>query len=90
MYASCVKKYFPTHSQAIRDILHCTSALQPTSIEFLKMHCKTYLLRGNRFYHSLNGRGPWRNPFEEKRLTRNERIKFTALEQQLQRISHAT
>jgi len=33
----------------------------------------------------LNGRRPWCNPLEDKPLTRNERIKFAALEQQLQR-----
>jgi len=32
---------------------------------------------------------PWPNPSEEKRLMRNERIKFAALEQQLQRFSTA-
>jgi len=33
-----VLKYFPTHLQAIRDLLlHCTSELQSTSIRFLKI-----------------------------------------------------
>jgi len=43
------------------------------------MHCKTYLLHITLKF--LNGREPWHNPFEEKRLTRNERITFAALEQ---------
>jgi len=51
------------------------------------MHCKADLLRltSKSFLSVLNGRGPWRNPFEEKRLMRNEKIAFAALEQQLQR-----
>jgi len=86
-----VLKYFPTHLKAIRDLLlHCTSALQLTSNGFLKIDVLQdvgYLLRftSKSFLLFLNDRGPCRNPFEEKRLTRNERIKFAALEQQLQR-----
>jgi len=37
------------------------------------------------FLSFLNGRRPWWNPFEEKRQMRNKKIKFAALEQQLQR-----
>jgi len=50
-----------------------------------------YLLRftSKSFPSFLNGSGPWRNPFEEKQLTRNKRIKFAALEQQLQRFNTA-
>jgi len=32
------------------------------------------------FLSFMNGRWRWCTPFEEKRLTRNERIKFEALE----------
>jgi len=32
------------------------------------------------FLKFLNGLGPWHNPFEKKRLTRHERIKFAGLE----------
>jgi len=71
-----VLKYFPcTHKQAIRDLLlHCASALQLTSIGFLKIDAlQDVTLRRNRLYHLER---PWHNPFEEKRLTRNKIIKF--------------
>jgi len=59
-----VLKYFTTHLQAIRDfLLHCTSALQPTSIRFLKIGAlQDELLRRNHFYHSWTamGRGAMR------------------------------
>jgi len=42
------------------------------------------LFTSKSFLSFLNGCGPRRNWFEEKRLTRNERIKFASLEQQLQ------
>jgi len=69
MCASCLK-YFPTHLQAIRDLLlHCTSALQPTSIEFLKTDAlQDELLRRNRFYHSWTAMAQcvWRETTDEK------------------------
>jgi len=75
---------FSTHLQAIRGLLlHCTSELQHTSIGFLKIDAMhDYIIRfpSKLFLSFLNGRGPWCNPFEKKRLTRNERIKFAALE----------
>jgi len=69
------------HLQAIRDLLlHCTRALQFTSIGFLKIGAlHGVFFTSKSFLSSLNGLGSWRNPFEEKRLTRNERIKFAAL-----------
>jgi len=91
MSASCVKNISPTHLQTIPDLLlHCAGALQPTSIGFLKisaLHDVPFT-----FYVEIISiilERPWAvsNPFEEKRLTRNERIKFAVLEQQLQRYS---
>jgi len=48
-------------------------ALQLTSIGFLKMHCRTYLLRfmSKLFLSFLNGREPWRTI----RLKRNDSLR---------------
>jgi len=73
--------------------LHCTSALLPTSIGFLKID--SWQDVHFTFYDEIvsiileNGRGPWRNPFKEKRLPRNERIKFKALEHRILALSTA-
>jgi len=56
-------------------------ALQPTSIGFLKIDTLQYMpFTSKSFLTFLNSCGLWRNLFEEKRLTRNEGIKFAALE----------
>jgi len=50
--------------------------LQPISVGFLKIDAlqdNLVLFTSKSFLLFLNGRGP-HNPFEEKRLTRNERI----------------
>jgi len=73
-------------------LLHCTSALQSTRNKFLKIDAsQDYLLRftSKSFLSFLNGRGSWRNPVEEKRLMRNERITFAALEQRKLALSSA-
>jgi len=86
MCASCVKIL----SYAFTSCLGLIIALQPASIRFLKIDAlQDVLFTSKSFLSFLNGRVPWHNPFEEKQLTRNERIKFAALEQQLQRFNIA-
>jgi len=85
--------YFPTHLQAVRDLLlHCTSALQPTSIGFLKLDALQDV--PFTFYVEIVSiilERPWAvaQSVWRKQLTRNERIKFAALEEQLQRFNTA-
>jgi len=65
---------------AVRDLLlHCTSALQPTSIGFLKIDALQDV--PFTFYDEIVSiilERPRHNPFEEKRLAKIERIKFAA------------
>jgi len=59
--------------------LHKGTAAQ--SIRILKIGALHDVSFSSKSFPSfLNGRGPWRNLLEEKRLTKNERIKFAALE----------
>jgi len=52
--------------------VHCS--MQPTSIGILKIDALQDVL-----FPWQDGRGPWRNPFKEKRLMRNERIKICSV-----------
>jgi len=76
--------FITSYSGLITALHKCTAAHRYWNLENWCIARRTFLrFTSKSFLSFLNGRGPWRNLFEEKRRTRNERIKIAALEHRI-------